>query len=128
MCKLLFLLEFPQNLIGYIGYLYFTKIKRSTHYYYKDATVIRVAGVWGAVSLSKYIFADDNHYMNDVVKHEYGHTLQSKRLLLLYLLVIGLPSIIWAGCFEKYRQQNGKSYYWFYTEAWANKLGGVDLK
>lgn len=128
MSKLLFLLEFPQNIIGYIGYFYFTKIKRYAYYYYNDATVIHVNGIWGAVSLSKYIFTDDIYFESEVIKHEYGHRLQSKKLLVLYLLVIGLPSIIWAGCFKNYRQRSGKSYYWFYTESWANKLGGVDLK
>lgn len=65
-------------------------------------------------------------YYQDYVKHEYGHTRQSKMLGPLYLLVIGLPSIIWAGCFDKYREKNNVSYYSFYTESWADKLGGVE--
>lgn len=79
----------------------------------------------GGLSLGKYIFvpADcDISYIN----HEYGHTKQSKMLGWLYLIVIGLPSLIWAGCFEGYRKRKGVSYYAFYTERWADKLGGVD--
>ncbi|NJP41365.1 hypothetical protein HCH52_09920 [Oscillospiraceae bacterium HV4-5-C5C] len=57
--------------------------------------------------------------------HEYGHTWQSLLLGPLYLPVIGLSSFIWAnwpGC-RSWRQQNRRSYSWFWTEAWANRLG-----
>ena len=60
--------------------------------------------------------------------HEYGHSIQSKILGPLYLLVIGLPSIIWAGLFEKYRNKHKISYYSFFTEKWANKLVGLSEK
>ncbi|HCA29320.1 MAG TPA: hypothetical protein DEP23_07055 [Ruminococcaceae bacterium] len=113
--------EFPQNIIGYIGTLLFHE-----HYQYKDATVTHVNGTWGAVTLGKYIFADDNYYHDEtIIRHEYGHRLQSKRLSVLYLLVIGIPSIVWAGCFEQWRQKHNIPYGWFYTEAWADRLGGV---
>ncbi|HHV51441.1 MAG TPA: hypothetical protein GXX54_07030 [Clostridiales bacterium] len=115
--------EFPQNLMGYIGTLIF----RGNRYQYKDAIVTHVKGNWGAVTLGKYIFADDAYFQDEeTIKHEYGHRLQSKKLSVLYLLVIGLPSLIWAGCFEKWRRKHGISYYWFYTESWADKLGGVE--
>lgn len=124
--RLLALLEFPQNLIGYIGcwiYCY------NPFYKYKDAVVTHIKGNWGAVTLGKYIFADDTYFFDkDIIAHEYGHRLQSRKLLLLYLIVIGLPSIIWAGCFEWYRVKYNKSYYNFYTEKWANRLGGIDLR
>ncbi len=42
----------------------------------------------------------------------------------LYLLVIGLPSLLWAALHEKVAP--GRSYYWFYTERWADRLGGVE--
>ena len=90
----------------------------------------------GGMSLSNHIFlpfevGEDvavltNLYKLDYIAHEYGHTIQSKKLGPLYLLVIGLPSLIWAGCFDKYRQKRGVSYYSFYSEKWADKLGGVE--
>jgi hypothetical protein len=46
-----------------------------------------------------------NTWKLDYIAHEYGHTLQSHKLDLVYLLVIGLPSLIWAGCFDKYREK-----------------------
>lgn len=52
-----------------------------------------------------------------------GHAKQSRLLGPLYLIVIGLPSILWAGIHGKVAPR--KSYYWFYTERWADRLGGV---
>lgn len=81
----------------------------------------------GSISLGTYIFLCPAHYHSETtLRHEQGHTRQSYILGWLYLLVIGLPSIIWACCFESYRRKYDKSYYSFYTERWANKLGGVD--
>ena len=92
----------------------------------------------GGMSLSNHIFLPRKHFKNKSIgdirrskwhyaywMHEYGHTLQSKKLGPLYLLVIGLPSLIWAGCFDDWRAKHHKSYYDFYTERWANKLSGV---
>ena len=74
----------------------------------------------GGVSLGKYIIV--NQWMpTKEIMHEYGHCRQSKYLGPLYLLVIGIPSLIWA-IFGK----RGDAYYTFYTEKWADKLGGVD--
>ena len=58
-----------------------------------------------------------------LIQHEYGHTGQSLILGPIWSLVIGLPSLIWCGCFSKYREKHNVSYYSFYTESWANKLG-----
>ena len=129
--------ELPQNMLGAIV----KKITKATPITtYEDATVY-YWGIAGGMSLGKYIFVpfdcdglmwyDDNKYYRsdyakNFIKHEYGHTIQSKYLGWLYLLVIGLPSLIWSQCFEKYREKTGTSYYDFYTEKWANKLGGVE--
>lgn len=123
----MFILEFPQNIIGYLGFVVLTQIKKCPYKMYQDACVVYVAGVWGAITLSKYIFADDNSYDSDMVRHEYGHRIQSRMLMVFYLPVIGIPSLIWAGFFKRYRNKHHKSYFWFYTEAWANKLADLDL-
>ena len=120
--------EFPQNILGLI----IKKICKATPYTtYEDAVVYSWKHV-GGMSLGKHIFVpftteDPNGYcVQQFIKHEYGHTIQSKYLGWFYLLVIGLPSIIWAGCFKKYREKTGTSYYDFYTESSADKLGGVE--
>ena len=112
--------ELPQNIVGWAVW----KVTKPKYMYgYNDANVF----AWNrrdGLSLGKYIFvpADaDNNY----VKHEYGHTVQSRYLGWFYLLGIGLPSIIWAGCFKSYRKKHNVDYYSFYTERWADKLGGV---
>ncbi len=96
---------------------------------YNDAKVY-YWGWSGGMSLSDSIFVPfewdkKKEWQNEYVKHEYGHTKQSKYLGPLYLIVIGLPSLLWAWLGEKYREKNDISYYAFYTEKWANKLGGV---
>jgi hypothetical protein len=113
--------QFPQNLIGFIV----MKIVKAEFFCtYKDATVY----FWclkGGLSLGKYIFV--THAADEWdIKHEYGHTVQSKYLGWFYLIVIGLPSLIWAGCCKAYRKKHKVSYYDFYTEKWADKLGGVE--
>ena len=91
----------------------------------------------GGMSLSNHIFLPKKHFdkpmyevmaskwHREYIAHEYGHTIQSRKLGPIYLLVIGLPSIIWAGCFENYRKKHNISYYSFYTERSADKLGGI---
>ena len=129
--------ELPQNALGFIV----KKVCKATHLitYRKDAIVYSWRGSAG-MSLGKYIFVpftsedfvplgpyfimSDN--MSRYVRHEYGHTIQSKYLGWFYLLIIGLPSLIWSQCFEWYRRKTGKDYYDFYTEKWADKLGGVE--
>lgn len=110
---------FPQMLVGLIVKIA-TKARKKDGCYHYDLER-------GSVSLGEYIFLCPQHW-NDkaVLKHERGHRKQSLILGWLYLFVIALPSIIWAGCFNGYRRRKGVSYYAFYTERWANKLGGLD--
>nr|DAE47521.1 MAG TPA: protein of unknown function (DUF3976) [Caudoviricetes sp.] len=109
---------FPQMLVGLIVMIV-TKAKKSgDHYRYKVNS--------GSVTLGTFIFLCPSHWDNEkVLRHEKGHMVQSYYLGWLYLFVIGLPSLIWCGCFEKYRQKHGISYYDFYTERWANKIAGI---
>ena len=60
-----------------------------------------------------------------ILIHEYGHTIQSLILGPLFLLVAGLPSLLWCAlpwC-KKMRKSKHISYYSFYTEKWADRLG-----
>ena len=115
-----FIWGLPQNIIGGIMHLIFRW--KNPHKKYKNAYVCKCP--LGNVSLGMFIFVSNLDW-EETVKHEYGHTIQSMILGPLYLLVIGLPSVIWAGCFGKYRRKHNISYYSLYTEAWADKLGGV---
>lgn len=57
--------------------------------------------------------------------HEYGHTVQSLILGPLYLLVIGIPSALWAGlpALRRKRRAENLSYFSFFPERWADRLG-----
>lgn len=119
---------FPQNIIGFI----IQKISKATPYTtYKDANVYSWKMSRG-LSLGKHIFVPFEkedptiHRVQQYIKHEYGHTIQSKYLGWFYLFIIVIPSAIWAQFFQNYRKRTGKSYYDFYTEKSADKLGGVD--
>lgn len=119
-----------QSLIGLIGFLF---LIRKRHVIYKGSVVTEVPGYWGGVTLGMFIFVDylpnnkECIQKNNTVKHEYGHVLQSLILGPIWFLIIGLPSLIWAGCFDSYRAKHNISYYDFYTEKWANRLGKAYL-
>lgn len=116
-----YLYQLPQNLVGLLVKLFTRARKVGDHYEY-DLPL-------GSVSLGKYIFLCPSHWDNTtVLSHEYGHQKQSQMLGWLYLFVIGIPSFLWA-CFHRYfakfLKKHNITYYWFYTEKWADKLGGV---
>lgn len=106
---------FPQMLAGWLVKL-FTRARRvGDHYEYRVKH--------GSVTFGEYIFLSPDHWDDkEVLRHERGHVKQSRMLGWLYLFVIGIPSIVWAGCFANYRRKNNIDYYEFYTEQWANKL------
>ena len=114
-----FIWQLPQNLLGIV--LRF--IYDGNDCIYKDAIVRRSTTMRGGISLGKYIIVNQWSTEKSVM-HEYGHSLQSKKLGWLYLLVVGLPSIIHAAVCPCKRH----SYYDFFCEAWADKLGGVKRK
>lgn len=62
--------------------------------------------------------------------HEYGHTVQSLILGPLYLIVVGIPSAIWANvpALARRRHRLRTSYYAFAPERSANWLGEHVLK
>lgn len=123
----------PQTLLGLILNLIFRGIKVRYLFENKVYEINQTESRWlGGVSLGKYIMLGKNMDSEKTIKHEYGHQIQSFVLGPLFLIVIGLPSLFWCwfvrDLINKIRKKIGKqslSYYWFYTEKWANKLGGV---
>lgn len=119
----LFLWCLPQNIVG-LCVLIFTKCQKAQTSKYEDAFIT----FWkygSGVSLGCFIFVP-KRATEATIRHEYGHYRDSKRFGPLYLFVIGLPSLCWALFFKKYRTKHNKSYYDFYTERRADKLGGVN--
>ncbi len=115
-----------QNVVGFCVFL--ANIRRQ-HFRYNGAVVTVWGSRRGSMGLGMFIFVSESAMNGEcrgfTLTHEYGHTLQSIILGPLFLPVIGLPSLLWAGLpvFRKYRERNSVSYYRLYTERWANFLG-----
>jgi len=117
----------PQNLAGGIGYLLLRGKYKQERYHYSFITYVDKKG-FGGVSLGMFIFmngSQSEEWQYDTRIHEYGHSIQSLLLGPLYLLVIGVPSFTWCNFppIAKKRKAQGKSYYDFYCEGWANLWG-----
>lgn len=118
----LYLWQLPQNLLGLVLlYIYGPHIVMVSD----DAgtRVYKSARMPGGISLGRYVIINKYQCTQQTIAHELGHARQSRFLGPLYLLVVGLPSILWAGLHGYVAPR--KSYYWFYTERWADRLGGV---
>lgn len=119
---LMYIWQLPQHIVGLILLLFIKgEVKHKfdgINYYFYDPFP-------GGISLGNYIITGNN--WSETIKHEYGHTIQSRMLGPLYLFVIGIPSLIWASYFKNTTKYTSKQYYKFYSEKWANKLGKVKI-
>lgn len=125
---LLFVWQLPQNLLGLILLLIY-KHEKIYHklngkiFYFTDEMP-------SGISLGNYIIMNRED-KEDGMKHEYGHSIQSRILGPIYLIIIGLPSLI-GNIYDKIAHAHwpyGKSYKWYYNqpwEKWADKLGHVN--
>ncbi len=118
---LLYLWQLPQNLLGLLMvFIMKPEISHGYHgrrFYYSTR-------MKGGISLGRYLIIETNleTFFARKALHEYGHSRQSALLGPLYLAVVGLPSLLWAFFWTP---SSKYGYYDFYTEAWADKLGGV---
>jgi hypothetical protein len=115
--------QLPQNILG-LFYRYIANVSNNVsdnknyNVYFKTSK--------GSVSLGKYIFVYVNtSNLSKTIQHEVGHYKQGLMLGPLYLIVIGIPSIVWATLHSYIPYFRKYSYYQFYTEKWANKLAGL---
>ena len=112
----------PQNFVG-LAFRLFLRRRTVARMQMNGETYCVVPGFGGGISLGTTIVVcrgwleDENMWM-----HEYGHARQSRYLGPLYLAVIGLPSLCWATIWTP---ALAVSYYAFFTEKWADRLGGV---
>ena len=126
---ILFIWQLPQHIVAliYFGYLVMMCKDLGIDSRYKQAIVIPCI-MRGAVTLGNYVFAGLNSEYKKTIKHELGHTIQSKILGPLYLIVIGIPSITYCGLRRLFPSLRKKNYYDFYTERWANNLSEKYIK
>lgn len=117
--------QFPQNIIA----LCIEDVLGQTAYREGKAdgnTIIIVNSTLpSAMSLGDYLFVNPMSSQKSI-QHECGHSKQSDILGPLYLIVIGIPSLLHNIVHYLCSKIGIKwNYYSFYTESWANKLVGI---
>lgn len=116
--------EFPQCLLGHMLTNFYDVEYKETY----NGIDVYAGDFPGGISLGQYILMSETSYKDKrarTKKHEYGHSIQSLYLGPLYLIVVGLPSILWAGAIHPFVKDE-ISYYEVYPEKWADQLGGVN--
>lgn len=123
--------EFPQSLLGFILFQVYSVGCHCMEAPYGDVRILYSERMRGGISLGRFIILpwkyryNSSAYVRDTIGHEYGHTRQSLYLGWLYLIVIGLPSLLWAWAHSTFKRLREVDYYSFYTERWADDIGGV---
>lgn len=116
--------QLPQIIAACLYHVYITKSEGIVDTCYIQGAIVFIKKKsCGSVTLGPYIFLSPMA-TDTTVRHEWGHTRQSLILGPLYLIVIGIPSIIWALVHKKIAPDT--PYFDFFTEKWANKLGGIE--
>lgn len=124
---LLFLWQLPQNLVALGLLLCCGKVQFITYRHYCIGLSGRLPSQAGGISLGNFaIISPDCTHNDEILRHEIdGHTFDSKIFGPLYLLVIGLPSVLHLLWYVRKRPTN-KTYDDFYTERWANRHAGLE--
>ena len=116
--------QLPQILVGIIVLIFYSGRIHSVYKTKDNIIVARVDNFKGGVCFGTIILI--NTLSSDkTIQHELGHSKQSQYLGPLYLLVIGLPSLIHNLIYKLYGRR--WNYYSFYTEKWANKLMNLEI-
>ena len=120
---------FPQSLLGIILLLMYRHCPRSEYH----GAVVTHWPKGGSMGVGMYLFlgvGGNEAYQAQVLVHEFGHSVQSMILGPLFLPVMGIPSFLWANLPQcrKLRKEKKVSYYQFYPERNANRLGALVTK
>ena len=129
----LYIWQLPQNLLG-LALIAYYKPER-LHVLDNGVEVHFATRMKGGISLGKYSLVNTCHYRKtleetikrDTVRHEaIGHAKQSRMFGPLYLPIVGIQSICWAGLYGTVIKPTTNGYYKFWTEKWSDKLAGVE--
>lgn len=127
---ILYIWQLPQNLCGLFMLLIY---KREKEYHKLNGrTFYYTTEMPSGVSLGNYIIMNRED-REDGMRHEYGHSIDSRIWGPFYLLVIGLPSAL-GNLYDQWFHSKWKysdSCEWYYNQPWeksADKKGGVDRK
>ena len=128
----LFIWELPQN-IGGLLYLLFSYLLSEVQKVEFEKGRVFIELKKTGVSLGFFVFwpSCDNRYFKLSSKnkmHEFGHSIQSRILGPLYLLLVGIPSILrvlYRILYYTFTGLRWKNYYKGYPEDWADRLGDI---
>ncbi len=120
----LFIWQLPQNLLGLGVLLYYYLRYRKVHPA-GNGIFLSHQFCSGGVCLGDIIILKSNQDCDFSRRHELGHRRQSMMLGPLYLLIVGLPSVC-INIASRFSPRISDSYYRYFPENWANKLGGND--
>jgi hypothetical protein len=128
----LFVWELPQNLLG-IGALAYDRAIGFVVQIKFERERLMIETRRRAISLGLFVFwtRQSNHWIEldeRTKNHEWGHSVQSRMLGPLYLLVVGIPStlrVIYLMAYRKIKGRRWNGYFDGFPENWADRLGGV---
>lgn len=123
---IMYLWQFPQNILAIcLEGILCSSSKRGPKYGGNTSIICDIFP--SSLSLGDYIFIHSNSSLSSI-RHECGHCKQSKILGPIYLIIVGLPSIIhriiWGICKKLGIHWD---YNKFFTESWATKLGNSTI-
>ncbi len=113
--------ELPQNILGALVLCTLWILRKITKVTVAERRLFIVAPL--GVSLGWFIFYTGGEQNR---RHEAGHSLQSRMVGPLYLLVIGIPSFsraCYGLLFNRIKGRRWGKYYLGYPEKWAEELG-----
>lgn len=123
-----------QNVLGIFLFILLTIIKANRKRFYYHGSIVSRWRFGFSMGLGMFIFLGTRisaeRKEEEVIVHEFGHTIQSIILGPLFMLVIAIPSTVWAftPAFKRLRKERNIPYVWFFCEAWANYEGERVLK
>lgn len=125
-------LEFPQIVFGCIYYLWMCILNNVSIVKYDslhETFIITMSNYRKPFSFGLLTFFPDYKQPIKIFKHEFGHSKQSQILKWFYIPFVMIPSTIWSGFYSwntDHKFIKNLNYYWFYTEHWADNLGGIE--
>lgn len=131
---LLYAWQLPQNLLGALMFWWYRRNSKIFKGTFRDIRVLYSDRMRGGLSLGEYVilpfsagWLPECSWLKDVDnlhRHEWGHSWQSRLLGWLYLPFVGFQSLAHAFLHRPYC--GDKEYHHFWTERWADRLGGVE--
>lgn len=125
---LLWFWQLPQHIIALIVILLYrakaTEQQVTPQKLYLVKSKVLSGGSFGNYVILEESYMKSSRLFNVTLKHEYGHSIQSLYFGPLYLLIIGIPSLM-NNLRARYDKRVYDTYYSRYPEKWADRLGGV---